>query len=273
VSEDEGQRDPSAGPDPLQLLTAFVRAHAVPVGQSGKREPIYGFTTSGGLHLQHPHLKEIPDYDQAVIDDLNTDGMISIEYTGSSSVAITPTPQGRSTVETFERTQREDPVADTAPLLAALAAQAAAANKLAWPAVRPVLSALRDYWMDGGFSIHGIQMRALLVACPAENRGLFTATVRALVSGGYLEATSSVSLSSIPVEAMLSDRARAVLDGWPGAEPNDLAENLIAVLVERAQTEPDPVRKRRLVTVAETVKELGMSLTSEVLAKVITGGM
>lgn len=118
--------------------------------------------------------------------------LISIDYTGTSSMAITPTPQGRSTVETYKRIQGSEPSGNTDPLLSALTAQAAAVNKLAWPAVRPVLSALRDYWMDGGFSIHGIQMPALLLICPPELRDLFTATVRALVSSGYLESTSSV---------------------------------------------------------------------------------
>jgi hypothetical protein len=273
MSADEDHLDPATGPNSLALLAAIVKAHAVPVGQAGQREPIYCFKTQGGSHLQHPSLKEIPDYDEAVIDELHAGGLVSVEYTGPGSTAITPTPQGRSTVDVYERTQSDDPVADTAPLLAAISAQADAANKLAWPAVRPVLSALRDYWIEGGFSIHGIQMRALLVACPEAHGALFIATIRALTKGGYLEPVSGVRMNNIPAEVALTDRARAVLDGWPGAEPKDLAENLLAVLAERADNESDPVRKRRLVQVGETVKELGMSLTSEVLAKVITGGM
>jgi hypothetical protein len=262
-----------SGPDPMILLTALVKAHEIPVGQTGRREPIYGFKASGGLQLQHPSLNEIPDYDEALLEELHAGGLVSIDYPGAGTLAITPTPTGRSAVDAYERVQTDEPIGDTAALLATIAAQADAVNRLGWPAVRPVLSALRDYWMAGGFSAHGIEMRTLLVSCPEEHCGLFTATIRALVEGGYLEPTGSLSVNNIPAELVLTDRARATLDGWPGAQPIELAENLLAVLAERAEREPDPVRKRRLVQVGDTVKELGMSLTSEVLAKVITGGI
>jgi len=256
----------------LALLTALAKAHAVPVGPSGQREPILYISLMGGPVLRHPHLTDTPRFDDAMLDELAVAGLLSFDYTGSGSKNITPTSLGHRTVETYERSKAEDPVADTEPLFDAIRAQAAAENKLAWPAVRPVLVALRDYWMAGGLSRHGIQMRALTVACPDENKNLLTATVRSLVEGGYLEPTSSIELASIPAELRLTDRARSVLDGWPGAAPSDLAENLLAVLVDQANKERDPVRKRRLEKLVDTVKELGISLTSEVLAKVITGG-
>ena len=131
--------------------------------------------------------------------------------------------------------------------------------------------ALRDYWTAGGFSVHGIQIRALLLALPAEQHGLFVATIRALVSRGYLEPTADgLSMNGIPAEVMLTDHARAVLDGWLGAQPQDLAENLLAVLEERAEQEPDPVRKSRLRQVGQTIREIGIG---EVLARVAAGPM
>ena len=171
------------------------------------------------------------------------------------------------------RSLSDEPTANTTALLEAIIRQGDATNKLAWPAVRPVLAALRDYWMESGFPTDGIQIRPLVAACPSEQRPMFRATIASLIEGGYLRAASSISIDGFPTEIALTDRARGVLDGWPGADPKDLAENLLAVLAERAEQEEDPARKRRLSQLAETVREVGTTITSEVLAKVITGGM
>jgi hypothetical protein len=213
----------------------------------------------------------LPPYDEAALNELRSQGLIT--WTGSGgSYQVTPTQAGREAVAALERIRNEEPVADLAPVLAALAGQAAAANALAWPAVRPVLQSLSDYWATAGYSPHGIQLTAIRSACHNGHVGLFAATVRALAEGGYLEQVGALGFPDMPAEVRLTDRARAVLDGWPGAEPADLVENLLAVLAERAQREPDPSQKRHLQVVLETLKELGVSVTSEVLAKVISGG-
>jgi hypothetical protein len=131
--------------------------------------------------------------------------------------------------------------------------------------------ALRNYWVAGGLSPHGIQLRPLLIAVPAEHGELFTGTLPALVEGEYLRPASGQSLNGLPSEVALTDRARNVLDGWPGAAPEELVENLLAILAEGAHAEPDPARKRRLEKVGETVKDLGVSTASEILSKVVLG--
>jgi hypothetical protein len=70
----------------------------------------------------------------------------------------------------------------------------------------------------------------------------------------------------------LTDKAHSILDGWPGAAPSELAENLLAVLTATAAAEPDPVRKGRLEAFVGAVRDVGVSVTSEVLSKVIMGG-
>jgi hypothetical protein len=50
-------------------------------------------------------------------------------------------------------------------------------------------------------------------------------------------------------------------------------ENLLAVISVAAQEEADPTRKRRLEKFGDAIREVGVSISSEVLAKVITGGM
>jgi hypothetical protein len=107
---------------------------------------------------------------------------------------------------------------------------------------------------------------------PEENHGLFAATLRSLVAGDYLRATTSLSALDLPAEVDITDRARAVLDGWPGAAPTQLAENLAGGSGGGRSLRDRPVRKSRLMQMAETVKEVGVSTAGEVLAKVLMGG-
>lgn len=188
MTDDDTDKRDLADLDHLTLLRALVEAHAVFYGDPPERRSIMWFRAAGREVLQHPALADLPPHDAALIEELHGQGLIDVEY-HERSRSIVPTPAGRRVVEVYDRTQTDEPIADTTAFISVVAAQAQAANKLAWPAVRPVLVALRDYWMDGGFSVDGIQMRALLLALPTEQHGLFVATTRALVAGGYLETT------------------------------------------------------------------------------------
>lgn len=260
-------------PDHVRLLKILVDAYQPPLEGGAERQPILFLKTMGGIHLQHPALPEaIPDADEATLDELRNEGLIAYEYTGPGSMLITPTPRGRATVAEYERSQSEEPAADLSPLLAALDAQANSENRFAWPAVRAALVALRDYWANAGFSPYGIQLRPLLAACPEDRLPLLTATIRALLDGDYLVAIGNLQLGDVPAEVKLTDRARAAVDGWPGADPSDLVENLLAVLAERERAESDPIQKRRWQTLLATIREIGVGVAGEVLAKAITGG-
>lgn len=262
-----------SGPDPLPVLKALVEAHAVP-DHTGTRETIFYLHYMGGAELQHHALPEvgIPGVDDAVLEDLHRAGYLDIEY-GKNTWRLTPTPAGRAVVEQHDRIMTAEPAADLQSILDAVANQAQASNKLAWPAVRPVLEALRDYWEAGGYSRHGIQFTAVLKQIPEEQADLFRATVRALTAGSYLEPITDFEVNDIPAEAVLTEKAHAVLDGWPGAAPDDLGENLLAVLLAAAEAESDPARKQRFKRLAETVREVGVSTAGEVLAKVLMGGV
>jgi hypothetical protein len=261
-------------PDPLVVLAALVRAHAQPIPNTATREPVIYLRHIGAAGLQHHGLPDPPpEVDEAVLGELKAQGHLDISYTISSDWLLTPTRRGRDLVVEHERVTNTEPVADVQPVLDAIAAQAKAANKLAWAAVRPVLEALRSYWERGGLSRHGVQLGALLHALQEEHEDMFLATVLALIEGGYLRAAGDLSTNGIPAEVTFTDHTQAVLDGWPGASPNELVEKLIAVLTATAAEEQDPTRKRRLERVVEALRELGVSVTSEVLSKVITGGV
>jgi len=257
----------------VEVLRVFVEAHEVPYPRRGGREPILVIHTSQGELLKHHALgPDAPDIDTALLQELAGRGWITVDDSRSTWQVI-PTPAARALVEQHDRIMNLEPVADVQPLLEVIAAQAQSPAKLSWAAVRPILLALREYWEAGGFSAHGIQFPAVLNELPAEHEGMLGATVRQLIDGEYLSATSDFVVNGVPGEVELTEKTHTVLDGWPGAGPDALGENLIAALLAAADQEPDPVRKRRFTQVAETVRELGVRTAGEVLGKVLTGGI
>ena len=103
--------------------------------------------------------------------------------------------------------------------------------------MQPVLAALRDYWEGGGFSPHGIQLAAVIAALPDERERMFSATIRALVENDYLRQHGRYGVNDVPAAVELTERAYSVLDGWPGASPDELV-NKLTVLTAAAAAEP-----------------------------------
>ena len=273
--------DDAKTPNEMALLRVLVDAHGMPA-HDGTREPIMFLPFRNGLH-HHALPEEIPYVDDAMVSELQAKGLIDLNYTGSNTILITPTPLGRSLVAAEDRARVDEPMADISGIVMALVDQKEASNPLAWPAVRPVLAALRDHWHAAGFSEHGIQLLPVARALPSDELApLFGATIRSLVAAGYLEDSSlSATLSDdetglrvrFPLEVALTERAHAILDGWAGAPASELVENLLIVLAQTAAAEEDPARKRRLEGLATAIRDLGISVTSDVIAKVITGGV
>ena len=129
--------------DKLVVLRDLVQAHSQLHPRTGQREPIYYFQGIGPSELQHHALTEPPSVDDALLEEMHLEGWIDIDYHGNSW-SLVPTPRGRELVEGQERVQA-GAGADVAPLVSAVARQAEASNKFGWPAVRPVLAALRTY--------------------------------------------------------------------------------------------------------------------------------
>ncbi|HEX8123752.1 MAG TPA: hypothetical protein VF549_21050 [Solirubrobacteraceae bacterium] len=255
----------------IKLLRALVKAHETP-GSDGTREPIYVFRHSGGQSLQHPALSDVPAFDETMLEDLHAGGFIDIDYRERSS-RITPTQDGRRLIKQLDAVEDTEARADVTAFIEAVELQGRSSNKLAWPAVRPVLLAMRRYWEDAGFDPDGVGLVPLYAAIPDDAEPMFVATVRSLLASGYLDLAADIQFNDLPALVRFTDRAFEVLDGWPGASSQDLVENMLAVLTERAQGATDPDERRRLERWRDTVRELGVSTASEVLAKVLTGGM
>jgi hypothetical protein len=262
---------PIAADKRIQILTALVEAHDTP-DSNGNREPISLFKHSGGHSLHHHAIREeeLTDLDEALVNELYAEGLADLDY-GEHSIHIRPTALARDVVAQHERVMNLEPKADLGPVLSALAAQAKSDNKLSWPAVRPVLGALRRYWEEAGFSEHGIQIPPIFNTLPDKEVGLFQATIKSLVEGDYIRSSSNLGLAGMPAEVVFTARTQSTLDGWPGAEPDELVENLLAVIAAVSAHEEDPATKKRLQKFGETVRELGVTTAGEVLAKVLMG--
>jgi hypothetical protein len=260
-------------PDHIVALRTFIDAYENPEYLDGGHEPLYFFRSIGDCQLQHPGLPDgVLEFEEAALEEMGAMGLIDIDDSGNVW-RVTPAALGRALLAESDRfAVAEPPVADLAPFLHAVEEQFKSENRLAWPAVRPVLLAMRRYWEDGGFSAHGVATRALVAALPERRMPMFVATMDSLIASDYLTSDSNLVVSGVVSEVRFAPRAHAVLDGWPGAEPDELVKNLLAVLESAATREQDPDRKRLLRRAMEAVKELGISTASEVLAKVITGG-
>lgn len=258
--------------DDVRLLRAFVRAHETLDPRTNTRQPIMYLKSFQGNGFKHHAMDrdDLPVVDDALLEEMQAQGTIDIQYQQHSWL-IVPTPAGREAIATLDRAEDSAPVASLDGVTAAIADQAESGNKFAWGVVRPVLSALKDYWEEGGYSQHGIAIMAILESLPESQQQLFLATIRTLMEGDYIRARSDLGFEGVSAEVVLTDRAHAVLDGWPGAAPDELFENLIAVLKIEAEATDSPTEKKKYERVVETLRELGVATAGEVLAKVATG--
>ena len=248
-------------------------AHSQVDPQTSHREPIYMFRFSGGHTFRHHALEagQLDSLDEALIDELAGQGLVGLDYPGTSSISLTPTGRAYEVVEELDRVEGAELTADAKEITGAVEAQAAADNKLAWPAVRPVLVALRNYWEASGFSEHGVALTPILAVLPEERHGLFKATTRELLEGDYVRPGSSVAANGVPGEIVFTARTQFSLAGWPGAEPDELVRDLLAVIAELEELEGDPQKKKRLSELGRSVRDVGTEVAGEVLAKLILG--
>lgn len=259
--------------DEIAILQALVEAHETPHPKTGAREPVMFLKMLGGHHIQHHALDSdaVEDLDEALVEDFHSKGLVDVDYR-EHNLNIRTTSLAASMVDEHERVTDDSPTADLDPIFAAIREQAAVENPLGWPAVRSTLLALRGYWQDSGYPEHGIRLGPILTGIPEHDVGLFRATVRALRTGDYLDSASQLQVGGLPGEMTLTARAHAVVDGWPGASGTELAENLLAVLVDAADEENDPAEQKRLRKLADTVREVGVATAGDILARAITGG-
>jgi hypothetical protein len=266
--------------DLLVTIRALVAAHDVPDPRRGGRAPIWYLRYHGDVMHHALEAGSKPHLDEALIDELHGAGLISLEYGGNDGNTWKLTPTGKArTILAEEDRMNDEPAADVGPIVEALDRQAEAANPVAWPAVRLILDALSGYWRASGYPSTGVPLLAIARKLEPTRVPLFGLATRELVSGGYLArgylggeiGDDHGRQTSFPGEVALTEKAHTALHGWPGASPDQVVENLLAVLGEAAESESNPARKRRLEALAAAVKDVGVSVTAEVIARAVTG--
>jgi hypothetical protein len=261
------------GEKALTLLAVIVKAFD-DSDDRGRREPLFLFRAMQADVLQHRALP--PDFDRdldvTVIEDLRYGGLIDVDE-GRGTWRITPTPLGRQAARDLQAASETTLSAPARDFLEAVGQSAQADNPLAWPRLEAMLISLRQHWQAAGFPGDGVLMRPLIEAVPDEQRNAAVVALRALLHGGYVEASSDIELMpGVPAITSLTSRAFEALDGWPSDSPAQLYERLLAGIAAEAEATTDPERKRRLQKVGESLRELGVNTASEVLSKVILGG-
>jgi hypothetical protein len=91
---DHETNDETRPPNALDVLRAFVAAHSRLDPRTGLREPIWYLTFRGDL-MHHALGANPPAVDDALIEEMQAHGLISIDYR-ENNWALTPTPYGRN---------------------------------------------------------------------------------------------------------------------------------------------------------------------------------
>lgn len=259
--------------DPLSALRTISKVHAQIDPDTGHRHPLIYLTGPGAGfrgHIEAPSA-EMPDVDQALLDDMRDTGWIDIDY-GTSSYKVRPTPLGEAMCEATERCEIARDSSPPKDVLAAIADQFESESRMSWTSVRPVLAALRAKWEADGFSYNGLAAAPIWVSLPEEQRSLFSETLRRLEAGGYIEnQLPALTSHEAPAEFSFTERTMQTLDGWPGATSDQLAENLIAVVNSLAASEGDSDERSKLESFGEAAKDVGVEVLSELLAKTVLG--
>ena len=261
------------------MLRAFVQAHAQPHPNTRDREPLMFIQNIGGSSIEHHAIDtSLEGVDEAFLEDMHGKGFISIDYR-EHSWNITPTEFGRNTVAESERVFSTDAVADVEPFQLALANQADSGNPLGRPPFAPCSRRSVDTGRRGGSpstasSSPPSPRLSPMISCHSSQRpyGSSSEAVpadRGHACGGHRGRRRPHNAP--PRRIAITEKAHAVLDGWPGPRPEELVENLLAAIAVAAADEPDQARKRGLERLGETIGELGVSVTSEVIAKVADG--
>ena len=258
-------------PNELDVLRALVTAHDQRHPRTGDREPIMFLRAMGGSHIGHHALANLPEgVDEAMLEDMHGKGLISIDYR-QHNWNITPTAYARQIIDESNRINRDEPTTDLSELLRRNHNPGTGGESIALARCSP--GHRRAEELLGGERILATWSAVTTcgLAIPDEQQGLFAATIRALIQGAYLAATGSlamvmsdegVTLGQLPGEVVVTDKAYEILDGWPGAAPEELVENLLAVIASAAASKPDPSRKRRLETLGATIRETGVAIAS-----------
>jgi hypothetical protein len=186
------------------------------------------------------------------LDDLSAYGLIDIDYGGTGSYMVKPTPEGIRGVRTVRRERARTEIKQ--------------AVDLSWATVRPILHAVVDVWAESGASTAGfvpVGAFAERVGRPADDLGLIRA-IELLAENEWVNAHYNDE-----DELMAQPTTRGVMAtrGWPGGDPEVAAERLLSALDEVADSASDDQTRGWAARARETLMEIGTKTLAEVVSK------
>jgi hypothetical protein len=125
----------------------------------------------------------------------------------------------------------------------------------------PILRYIAAHETDMGF----ISIGDLSTALGIDGHALAVELER-LIDAGYIPGKLQMMMTGgdpnpwFLTKARLTERGARAVSLWPRAE------QLVQVIEARAEAEADPVRKKALQSLLETMKEIGVPVLSEILA-------
>jgi len=249
----------------VRLLIALADAFAVRDDQ-GAREPLFTFRAAGELQIQHPAFPadDWRHIDDEVLEHLASQGLIRLEY-GNNTNKVFVTVDGERVADEARRLlQPEDDVPEGLEV------------DLDWETVaRPVLEAVYAAWRARGAPADGVIASSVARAVgDGDDNGRQTRrAVALLVQEGYLDAAGSMVVDNAPAAIIVTGRGMQVVGGWPTTTAEAATYALLVALDRAIEETTEPERKTKLQRFREVALDLGQGTLTEVLARVVTGGM
>ncbi|MBK5232645.1 MAG: hypothetical protein JJE13_06655 [Thermoleophilia bacterium] len=249
---------------PVGLLVAMSEAFDEPHPNTGSREPLLFLKFMGGQQLQH-HAFDADDeaIDEELLESLADQGLVRLSHTAKGSTQIFVTEKGQKLAAEARRLIEGDPALETQEAI-----------DLDWDAVvRPVLQHTYEHWKKQGAPISGVL--STRVADDASQSDLEALrAISLLAESGYLSQAGSLSTDLGPTAVTVTPRGLEIVGGWPSTTGQAAAEALIAALdreIEEAEGQPE--RQGKLKELREVATDVGQGVLSDVLTRVITGGL
>jgi hypothetical protein len=212
--------------DPRDIIAAFVASDEA----ADEPQMFHLYYTGNGPVLEGANWPEDEPLPSTVeVDNLEERNWVRIDTTHgkSRSFAITATGQ-----EVGRARARQ------------LAATAATAVSLDWPAVSSVLDAFHEAYTRAGAPEHGVETETVLRQL--EDPSPARAAVRELVRGGYLEELAGVEQSDVPTLVRPTTATLQMLAGWPGGNAEAALDEFVAMLDQAIEAAPEGEERSRL---------------------------
>jgi hypothetical protein len=141
------------------------------------------------------------------------------------------------------------------------------------PVLRAVGAALSRLGADSAAATFGVSSDLVNDELNRPHEDGRTATaLKALADGGYLKPEREFG-SFGPEHGLPTEKGHQIISGWPSREPGMVYTRLLEVLDEQADAAEDEQEEKRWRDLRKRVADIGQSIVTDVLTRVVTGGL